>query len=253
MKQSIQKFQSSLRDASVALLYPTQCRVCGLMIDSLSDGVACRQCWQAVEAARLNFDYCEKCDVSLPRRGLLPQPRRCRLCDDFAFIAARSAGTYVGALRESVLRLKVEPMIPDQLRHRLHAAFLELPNYQDISVIIPTPLHSSRQQQRQFNQSEIIAQTLAPIIQLPVVKSALNRTKPTEQHRAGMDAQARLQSLRGAFSVYAPRLVVDRTILVVDDVMTTGSTAHEISQTLLENGARAVSILTLTRAAHSYS
>lgn len=252
MRQSLLKFPSSLRDASIALLYPSQCRVCAQMIDSLSDGVACQQCWQAAEDARMNFDYCEKCDASLPRLQLQTQARRCGLCDDFAFTAARAAGTYVGALRESVLRLKVEPVIPDHLRKLLHAAFMQLPNAQDIELIIPTPLHSSRQQQRRFNQAEIIGLSLSQTTALPVLSSALIRNKATERHRAGMDAQTRLQSLRGAFSVYAPRLIVDRNVLVVDDVMTTGSTAHMIAQTLLETGARAVSIVTLTRAIHSF-
>ena len=94
-----------------------------------------------------------------------------------------------------------------------------------------------------------MAQALSQVTGLPLLMSALTRTKETALHRAGMDAKARLQSLRGAFAVHAPRLIAYRTVLLVDDVMTTGSTAHEIAQTLRENGARAVSVLTLARAA----
>lgn len=237
-----------LRDASVALLFPTCCKVCGATIESLPDGVACNRCWHAAENARLNFDYCEKCDVSLPRLKLQSQARRCGLCDEFAFTAARACGSYAGAVRESVLRLKRQPEMPVRLRHMLDQTFHQLPNTSEIEMILPVPLHAIRQQQRTYNQSEIIAQSLSKTTGLPVMISALMRANETEMHRAGMDAKARSQSLRGAFTVYAPRLIMYRTILLVDDVMTTGSTAHEIAQTLGENGARSVSVLTLARA-----
>ncbi len=245
------KLPTLLRDASVALLFPTKCRVCEAVIDSLQDGVACQRCWQAVDNARLNFDACGKCDASLPRLKLHAQQRRCGLCDEFAFTAARSCGTYGGAVRESVLRLKLQPEIPAHLRQLLYETFSQLPNVADIEMIIPVPLHPTRQRERTYNQAEVIAQALAQKTGLPVMISALTRAKETERHRAGMDAKARLQSLRGAFAVHAPRLITYRTVLLVDDVMTTGSTAHEIAQTLGENGARAVSVLTLARAAQT--
>ncbi len=237
-----------LRDSAVALLFPTKCRVCEVMIDSLRDGVACQRCWLTAENARLNVDYCEKCDASLPRLQLQAQARRCGLCDDFAFTAARACGNYAGALRESVLRFKLQPELPAHLKQLLAATFWQLPNAAEIELLLPVPLHPTRQQERTYNQAEIIARVLSQVTGLPTVISALTRAKETEPHRSGMDAKARLQSLRGAFATHAPRLLLDRTVLLVDDVMTTGSTAHEIARTLRENGARAVSVLTLARA-----
>lgn len=247
------KFPAALRDASVALLYPAPCQVCGVLRDSLRDGVACQRCWREAEQARWNFDVCEKCDASLPQLQLRPQMRRCGLCEELAFAYARACGLYRGAFRESVLRLKVQPELPLYLREVLHETFWLLPNASEIEAILPVPLHSTRQHERQFNQAEVVAQALSRETALPVLVSALIRTKATERHRGGMDAQARQQSLRGAFAVRAPRLIQERVILLVDDVLTTGSTAHEIAQTLLEQGARAVSVLTLTRANHAFS
>lgn len=237
-----------LRDASVALLFPTFCRVCGGTVESLQEGVACQRCWQATESARLSFDSCEKCDASLPRLQLQAQVRRCGFCDEFAFTAARACGNYAGAMRESVLRLKLQPEIPAHLNQLLAETFWQLPNAAQIELLIPVPLHPTRQQERTYNQAELIARALSQATRLPTIISALTRAKETERHRAGMDAKARLQSLRGAFAVHAPRLIMHRTVLLVDDVMTTGSTAHEIAQTLRENGAQAVSVLTLARA-----
>lgn len=241
------------QDSAVSLLYPTSCYVCGASLDSLADGVACHKCWQIAEDTRLNFDSCTKCDLLLPRSQLRPQIRSCGACTDFAFTAARACGSYRGAFRESVLRLKVQPVIPARLRQLLHETFWLLPDAQEIEAIIPVPLHSARQRQRKYNQAEIIAQTLSRTTKLPVHISALIRNKPTEQHRGGMDAQARQQSLRGAFQVRAPRLIENRSLVLVDDVMTSGATAHEIAQTLHEQGASAVSVITIARASHIFS
>lgn len=251
MRLSLQ-FPAFLGDAAAALLFPTNCHICGAPVPHLRDGVSCRSCWQRAEAAHLNFDYCEKCAAALPRLQLQPQARRCGNCDDLAFTAARACGHHVGALRESVLRLKREPYLPAHLQSLLNAAFWQLPQAHEIELIVPTPLHPTRQQERRFNQADLIAHALAHTTALPVADAALVRVKATERHRAGMDAKARQQSLHRAFQVRAPRRLKDRTILVVDDVLTTGATAHEIAQTLCQHGTRAVYVLTLTRATNVF-
>lgn len=242
------KLSQSVSDATAALLFPTPCRVCGAMIASLAEGVACRRCWQAEENARLNFDYCEKCDVSLPRLLLHAQARRCGLCDDYAFVQARACGHYRGALRENVLQLKLRPYVAPQLQQMLLATFQPLAQAHCIDLILPVPLHAARQQERSFNQAEVVGQRLSHATGLPLSTTALLRTKATDKHRVGMDARARQKSIAGAFVVQAPRLLAGRSILLVDDVMTTGATAHEIAATLLSNGAREVVVLALARA-----
>jgi ComF family protein len=248
MRRSNLKFPALFRDASVSLLFPTFCGICGASVESVQDGKACQRCWQAAENARLNFDYCEKCDVSLPRLKLQSQRRCCGLCNEFAFTAARAVGNYTGAIRESVLRLKLQPEISTHLRKLLDETYRRLPNAANIEMILPVPLHPHRQKNRSYNQAEIIAQALSRQTGVPVMSAVLTRAKDTERHRAGMDAKARLQSLEGAFTVHAPRLIAYRAVLLVDDVMTTGSTAHEIARTLGESGARSVNVLTLARA-----
>lgn len=243
-----QQIRSALGDSSAALLFPTQCRVCGASVNSLHDGVACQRCWQAGETARLGFDCCVKCDASLPRLQLQSQARRCGQCDELAFTYARACGHYAGALREAVLQLKMQPQLCGQLRQSLSATFWQLPNARDIELIVPVPLHPTRERERSFNQAELIARVLSRAVGLPVNATILIRTQATERHRAGMDAKARQQSLHRAFAVRAPRMLAYRTALLVDDVMTTGATAHEIAQTLCQNGARGVSVLTLARA-----
>jgi ComF family protein len=178
--------------------------------------------------------------------------RRCGRCDDFAFSYARACGPYEGALRESVLWLKTYPQIAPRLLDLLGATFTEAPELQASESIVPAPLHPGRHAERGFNQAEIIAGALSSLTGLRVDLAGLIRVKQTARHRVGMGARERARSLDRSFRVRAPRLIEQRAVLVVDDVMTTGSTAHEIAQTLLAGGARAVNVLTLAHAASEF-
>jgi ComF family protein len=239
---------ATLRDAAVATLYPSACRVCGGAIESWRDGVACSGCWREVEQEAV--DLCAKCWAPAPSAS---SAGRCGRCDHFAFNVVRSCGPYRGAVRETVLRLKRAPHIPARLRGALRQTFDALPDSGLIESIIPTPLHPKRLADRGFNQSEVIARELAALTGLRVDSTAVIRVKKTERHRAGMGARERARSLEKAFRVRAPRLVEGRVALLVDDVMTTGSTADEIARALLDGGARGVNVLTLARAMNEFS
>ncbi|MGE0127424.1 MAG: ComF family protein [Blastocatellales bacterium] len=243
-----------LSDAAVATLYPGRCRVCGDMIESWRDGVACSKCWLEIEQKSLSGDFCAKCGARLqPLHPHIPSrieavDRRCGRCDQFTFGFARACGPYEGALRESVLRLKLHPHIPARLREALRRTFSALPESHLIESIVPVPLHPDRLAERGFNQAEVIARELISLAGLRLDSMAVIRVKKTERHRAGMGARERARSLEKAFRIRAPRLVEGRVALIVDDVMTTGSTARELAETLLDGGARNVSVLTLARA-----
>ena len=254
MPNGVSRVSASLRDAALAMLYPNACRVCGGLIESWRDGVACANCWQEVERKRTPESFCAKCGA--PVEPLAPRvaldQRRCGRCPGLAFDFARACGPYEGALRESVLSLKLRPHIAPRLRQMLKQTFVSLPEAGAIESIIPVPLHPTRLAERGFNQAEVIARELASGAGLRVDRGGLVRVKKTERHRAGMGARERARSLDQAFSVRASRLIEGRALLVVDDVMTTGSTAHEIAETLLRANARSVYILTLARASHEF-
>jgi ComF family protein len=249
------RLSSALRDAAVATLYPSRCRVCGEMIESWRDGVACSDCWREVELKTLNGDFCAKCWT--PLRPLASRievvDRRCGRCDHFAFDFVRSCGPYEGAMRETALRLKARPHLPARLRERLRQTFAALPEPGLIEFIIPAPLHPERLAERGFNQAEVIAKELAFLTGLRLNSTAVVRVKKTERHRAGLGARERARSLENAFRVRAPRLIEGRVALLVDDVMTTGSTAGELARALLEGGAGGVNVLILARAMNEFS
>jgi ComF family protein len=111
---------------------------------------------------------------------------------------------------------------------------------------VPVPLHWRRQWQRGFNQSELLAGALARGAGLSVAK-ALRRVKPTET-QAGLSTSARRRNVTQAFHCHRPGAVRGKRILLVDDVMTTGSTATACAQALKRAGARRVALLTVARA-----
>lgn len=112
--------------------------------------------------------------------------------------------------------------------------------------ITPVPLHWRRRLVRGFNQSELLAQHLSCQLSIPL-KYCLKRAKTTPSQQS-LDANARKQNLKGAFLVSED--VTNKTIVVVDDVMTTGATAEKISQCLLKAGAKEVHIWCLARTPH---
>ena len=218
------------------------------MNDSLQGGVACLNCWNISETEHVNFDTCEKCESFLPRLGATSQTRLCEHCKNLLFIAARSCGSYKGAFREVILKLKTSPQIPDRLLKNLVEAFHRLPNAAQISMMIPVPLHRERLRERGFNQAEIMAEALSKALPLRTQNICVIREKATERHRAGMDFKKRQQIIKGAFTVRAPKLIYAKNILLLDDVMTSGSTANELAEALLDSGAASVSLLTVARA-----
>ena len=264
------RISETLLDAAVATLYPSRCRVCGCMVETWRDGVACDHCWREVNLESQAGDYCGKCWTKLkplPSQVDVPE-RRCGKCDSFPFGVVRACGPYEGALRESVLWLKRQPNIPPRLGGALRRTFAVMPESHLIESIIPVPLHPDRRANRGFNQAEVIARELispagifgaagptqlsnwtGPRLEL----TAVVRVKKTDRHRAGMSGRKRASSLENAFRIRAPRLIEGRIVLVVDDLITTGGTAAEIARALLDGGARAVNILTLARAMNEFS
>lgn len=239
---------NTLYDAALALIYPQACAVCGASVESRVDGVACAGCWHATRIFSGEETLCWKCGaLSL---GTVPEEKRrdvrCRRCEAEAFTAARACGVYEGALRASVLALKREPHIAPRIAHLLFETQQRSP-LNDVTRIVPVPLHPERMRERGFNQAALLGHALAAQSGLPCDEWSLVRTGYTERHRAGMDARARRETVAEAFAIKHPRLIEGERILLVDDVFTTGATASSCAAVLTAAGAQAVYVLTAAR------
>jgi ComF family protein len=114
-------------------------------------------------------------------------------------------------------------------------------------MIVPIPQHWWRRLCRGYNQSEALARGMGKRLRLPVVASCLRRTRRTLP-QVSLTRQQRKENVRGAFAPRNLHLLQNRTILLVDDVMTTGATVHEAAKALRNGGASRVVVATLTRA-----
>jgi ComF family protein len=120
-------------------------------------------------------------------------------------------------------------------------------NGDDYDLVIPVPLHRRRLRWRGFNQAALLGFAVARKIDcmLDVVTLARIRDTPPQTWQ---DRAQRRQNVRGAFAVTRPHRIANRSLLLVDDVMTTGATLDECARTLLAAGARKVDVFTLARA-----
>jgi ComF family protein len=198
---------------------------------------------------------CVICGDRLFSAQLLMGDGRCQNCRDLEpeFARAISFGEYEGNLRGLVHLLKYEGVVPvaPVLGQMLAHAIMELlPGCGDaIPLIVPVPLHQSKRGERGFNQADLIAGAAVKHLPRPVeiATGVLVRQRATIS-QVGLSREERIANMRGAFQVRNPRRVQGRTVIVVDDVMTTGTTISECARVLKQAGAERVWAATVARA-----
>jgi ComF family protein len=211
-------------DALIAVVLAPRCAACAIPLESPMRGPVCAACWTEV--------------------ACLPRPLRDRESDTIH--RSLSAGRYEGALRHIIHAFKYEGRrtLGARLGTMMREAGSDL--LSDADCAVPVPLHPWRRVTRGFNQ----AADLAARLELPVVH-ALWRTRATTP-QTGLTAIKRRQNVRGAFSL-SPLLwhrqrramIVDRVVVLVDDVRTTGATLEACAHVLKSAGAREVRALTV--------
>ena len=240
---------SNVYDAALTLVYPQVCAVCAGSVESRHDGVVCADCWNATRLFAESETLCWKCGA-LSRAKISDDKRRtlrCGRCNTDAYSAARACGPYEGGLRASILQLKQRPHVARRLLRLMIEVQVRAP-LNTAELVVPVPLHPSREHDRGFNQALVLARELARLSKLPLDEHSLVRRLHTPMHRAGMDATARRHSVAGAFEVRHGDLIAGKRVLLVDDVFTTGATVSECATALQGAGAEQVFTLAIARA-----
>jgi ComF family protein len=173
------------------------------------------------------------------------------------FVRAVSYGLYQGRMRAAIHAFKYNRMHPAarRLGEMLAQAMAQLVGEAPAEMlVVPVPLHRSKQAQRGFNQARLLAKMVLdplrrthPEWKLTLASSTLMRLRATES-QAGLTVRQRRLNVRGAFTVSDPRAVADKHILLVDDIFTTGATARAAANALMRAGAASVWVATLARA-----
>jgi len=233
----------SVADGALAILLAPQCAACHEPLDMPTRGIVCARCWEAI--VPITPPCCRSCGDLLPSWRVLSIAEatcaRCRRRPPLVTLA-RAVGQYEGSLRAIVHAFKYgpRPTLARPLAARLRAAAADV--LENVEVVVPVPLHRSRQRQRGFNQ----AAALAKHLNMPVLQ-ALRRARRTAS-QADLPAARRHANVRGAFITVADIVVKDLTIALVDDVSTTGATLNACAEALLRAGAREVRGVTVARA-----
>jgi ComF family protein len=196
---------------------------------------------------------CEICGENLPGISRPPGIKICAVCVETRphFAKATAYGAYVGELRELIHLLKYEQVIPAAgvLGGMLAEAIAKLGIDCSSMLVVPVALHPSKRRQRGFNQSELIARAAlkqSPISGAELSTDVLERRRDTVS-QIGLTRPQRNENIRGAFRVTHLKKVAGRNVLLVDDVLTTGTTVSECARILRKAGAKQVWVATVAR------
>ncbi|WP_244314432.1 ComF family protein [Pannonibacter tanglangensis] len=235
---------SGLRRTLVAgfdVLLPPRCPVCEAV--TADNGSLCPECWTRMPF--ISAPWCARLGTPLSHdlgEGALSARA---IAEPPLFDRARAATLYQGPARDLVLALKFGGRRDVAgVMGRLMAG-----NGREIltpeTLLVPVPLHRFRLWQRRFNQAALLARAVGAASGVPVVLDALERRRRTRQ-QVGLTARERHANVRGAFAVpdaARPRLL-GRPVVLVDDVLTTGSTLSACTRVLRQAGASRVDVLT---------
>ena len=250
-----------------AALFPSDCRLCGAPLENISRLPVCRSCLTAMKP--ISGETCEICGDTLgvssfntasENEAILSQTvNQCAACQEQKphFAKATAYGPYDDGLRDLVHLLKYDRVdtAAGKLGTMLSEAIAKLNLETEPFLVIPVPLHASKRHERGFNQAEMIARKAlrcAHFNNLELGAGILERTRPTPS-QIGLTRPQRAENMRGAFRVTHLSRVRGRDILLVDDVLTTGTTASECSRVLLKAGARKVLVATVARTLKQHS
>lgn len=226
------------------LFYPPHCVNCSIALEN--EESLCEECQKSMEP--ISAPFCEVC--SQPFEGMFPSEFTCSNCEerDLSFSCSVSAYRSKGIVRELVHRFKYnrETHLRRQLAAWLAESLLDVRiQSEPFELLVPVPLHPTRQRKRQFNQAEVLARSVAKRHGLPVL-NALRRIRKTES-QTRLDRRERMENLRNAFELRKNVDVSGRHLVLVDDVFTTGSTIGECARVLKGAGASSVRAITVAR------
>ena len=233
-----------------SVAFPSDCRICSLPLTNISRFPVCQECLDSVEPTRA--PQCVQCGERLQPSQLLVGDGRCHGCREFEpeFDRAVSFGEYAGALRGLIHLLKYDGVLPaTPVLGRLLAEAITQLGHDDHAkpLLVPVPLHASKRGERGFNQAELIVRSAVKHLpQRLEVAPVLKRQRATHS-QVGLTREERIANMRGAFRVADPKRVKGRTVIVVDDVMTTGTTVSECARVLKKAGAERVWAATVAR------
>lgn len=228
----------------VDLVMPPQCAACATPLERTA--ALCAGCWATVDF--IERPYCARLGIPFPYDVGEGALSAAALADDPPYDRVRSVARYRGPARDMVLALKFRDRVDlaPMMAAWMARAGREL--FDETDLVVPVPMHWLRLLRRRHNQAALLAGRVAAAAGLRPGPDVLRRLRGTPP-QTGLSARARTRNLAGAIGVCRRRrgAVREAAVLLVDDVFTTGATAHACARVLKRAGARRVDVLTFAR------
>lgn len=224
------------------ILFPSdlKCIFCDEELDGTTSNSTCASCYKTLPFIK---SFCPRCGVSLSNN----EEGVCFNCKNtnYNFNKARAVFDYSGDVLKVVHKFKYA-MLKD-LSKPLAGFMCDTFVLADLEadVVCSVPLHANRMKERKFNQSELLAKVLADKFKLPYVELCVKVKENSSQ--TSLDFKSRRENVKDVYAVNkdCKKLIKGKTVLVVDDIFTTGATCNEIARILKLAGAKEVNVFTL--------
>ncbi len=215
----------------VELIYPPLCLLCQSRLQQ-EENCICQKCWDLIPKL-----FHPLVDINLPGKQ---KP---------AFSRAYAVWNFNPQIQQVIHLFKYSRFT--QLAQPLAVYMVEVirldTDYEMADGLVPVPLHDTRERERGYNQSLLLCAEISKLTGIPVLSGNLKRTRPTET-QTNLSALKRLYNVKDAFSVCKPDLLKGKNIILVDDVLTTGSTLNACARELKNAGVNKIYVLTTVRA-----
>lgn len=242
-------------------IYPKKCMICKSIFDfNDKDNGLCEKCYHIFK--NLSGDVCIKCGRPLSNLNAMYNSKHCTLCNDFlkgkfsddtTFYYTKNYPMFVynEATKKPILDLKYRKQLQNLdgikkiLRNNLQKIELSA-----IDLVVPIPMHKKKVKKRGFNQATLIANIVSELINKPLKSDIIIRNKFTTV-QSDKSPKDRYKNLENCFTCVNQNEILGKTILLVDDIFTSGSTVNVTAKELINNGAKEVFSLTLSIASNN--
>ncbi len=233
----------TLLEATSSLFFPKICPSCDELLPPTDRQGVCQAC--ASSLLQIQAPFCKLCG-----RTALTRENRCGQCNDLrpSYDAAFSALLYEGKTRELLQTFKYQgqkslaSFFSQKLMEFIHRHL----DRAQIHDVVSVPMEAGQQNERGFNQAALLSKAVAKQLQKPD-RSRFLIKKKSRQHQSLLNKRERTLNIEGSFAARANHPFLGKKILLIDDILTTGSTASECAKVLKSAGAVSVTVLTVAR------
>ena len=240
----MQKFIESFLE----LIYPEKniCCICDTYDESIGEKYICTRCEQSIK--KIVPPCCVKCSKPIDYSSSVNLCPDCLAYEKF-FESSKSLYSYNGLIKKCIYNFKYynKPYYFRFFGNSL-VQYMNDINYKDFDFILSVPLHSSKMKIRGYNQSELIAKYISGKLNIPYM-DVLKRIKNTNK-QSSQTKEDRRKNLKNAFAIKQSKkftAIINSSVLLVDDIYTTGSTANECAKALIDYGVSKVYVITIAR------